>query len=282
MRCLIVSDIHGNLPALEAVLAAPQARGCTRVFSLGDHTGFGPQPRQVQQRLSTLDAVLLEGNHESRLHRLDEPEFSGYNWAPLRWTAEQLAGLPTSFPRDFRLGDVLMTHGTPGDPFHLIGEKEVPGVLAALPQGCRFLLSGHNHTPWCITSQGRTAVNPGSLGMREDGVGGRAPFAVLTVDEGPTRVETFQVAYSLAAVRRAYVESGCAAIAPEISRAAYLTMAEGRPLYVLQLLTHARRVASALGLTLGDRAAWAEADRTWPWPEAVSSPAYWAEGGAAV
>ena len=47
MRCLILTDIHGNLPALQAVLAAPEAAGCARIFSLGDHTGFGPQPRQV-------------------------------------------------------------------------------------------------------------------------------------------------------------------------------------------------------------------------------------------
>lgn len=276
MRCLILTDIHGNLPALRAVLATPQAAGCRRVFSLGDHTGFGPRPRQVHDLLASLGAVMLLGNHEARLRRMGEAAFAGYGWAPARWTARELAGAADDLPVDFRLADVLMTHGAPGDPFRLLSEAELPGVLGTLPEGCRLLLSGHYHTPWRVTAGGRTAVNPGSLGMREDGVGGRAPFAVLTVDEGPARVDVYDVAYDLADVRRDYIASGCAAIAPEISRAAFLTMAEGRPLYVLRFVTHARRTAERLGLSPDDPAAWAEADRAWPWPEPIPSDVYWA------
>lgn len=64
MRILFVTDIHGNLPALEAVLAHPAAQGADRIVSGGDHTGFGPCPREVTQRLLGLGAALLLGNHE--------------------------------------------------------------------------------------------------------------------------------------------------------------------------------------------------------------------------
>ena len=51
LKILLLTDIHGNLPALEAVLNTPQARSADRVVSAGDHTGFGPCPRQVTERL---------------------------------------------------------------------------------------------------------------------------------------------------------------------------------------------------------------------------------------
>ena len=89
MKILLLTDIHGNLPALEAVLNTPQARSADRVVSAGDHTGFGPCPRQVTERLRSLGAEILAGNHEERLPQADAPEFAGYNWSLLRWTREQ-------------------------------------------------------------------------------------------------------------------------------------------------------------------------------------------------
>ncbi|MGN0971456.1 MAG: metallophosphoesterase family protein, partial [Aristaeellaceae bacterium] len=73
MRCLIVSDIHGNLPALEAVLASPEAAACESIISLGDQVNFGPQSREVLQRLESLHAAMLLGNHEERFTRLEDP-----------------------------------------------------------------------------------------------------------------------------------------------------------------------------------------------------------------
>lgn len=104
LKILLLTDIHGNLPALEAVLNTPQARSADRVVSAGDHTGFGPCPRQVTERLRSLGAEILAGNHEERLPQADAPEFAGYNWSLLRWTREQLAGLPLAWPRTLAPG----------------------------------------------------------------------------------------------------------------------------------------------------------------------------------
>ena len=179
MRILLLTDIHGNLPALEAVLRHPAAQGLERIISTGDHTGFGPCPRQVTERLMAQGAVLLAGNHEERLPHALEPEFAGYNWTLLHWTRAQLSGLPLTWPRTYTLEDMLFAHGTPEDPNKLLEASEVPDLLAQLPEGVHWYFSGHNHAPWQVTAHGRQAVNPGSLGLLEDGVGGRAPFAAL-------------------------------------------------------------------------------------------------------
>ena len=165
MRCLIVSDVHGNLPALEAVLASPEAADCESIVSLGDQVNFGPQSREVLQRLESLHAAMLLGNHEERFTRLEDPALSGYNWALLHWTARQLEGVRFDLPTDMRLGPVLLTHGMPGEPYRLVWPGDLPGYLDALPEGVQLLLSGHHHIRWDVTHQGRRAVNPGSVGV---------------------------------------------------------------------------------------------------------------------
>lgn len=158
MKILLLTDIHGNLPALEAVLNTPQARSADRVVSAGDHTGFGPCPRQVTERLRSLGAEILAGNHEERLPQADAPEFAGYNWSLLRWTREQLAGLPLAWPRTLRLDNMLFAHGTPDNPNHLLYPDDLPALLAGLPEGVAWYFSGHNHHPWDVSAGGWRGV----------------------------------------------------------------------------------------------------------------------------
>ena len=270
MRTLIIADVHGNLPALEAVLASPQARSCQRIISLGDQVNFGPQPREVIQRLKELHTVMLLGNHEHRLLRASDAEFSGYNWNLQRWTAGQLEGVDLDFPTDLREGEIWYTHGTPGDPFHLIGEVEVPVQLDRLPQGVKYLFSGHNHRPWLVEHQGRTACNPGSLGMLEDNTGAVAPFVVMDDAGGRITLSRHTVPYDTAALARAYITTGCAASAPEMTRVVLHTMITGEYQGTLKLV----RFVSSLG-DLGDAEAWRLADAAWPWKEPLSTQAYW-------
>ncbi|MBQ3484336.1 MAG: metallophosphoesterase family protein [Clostridia bacterium] len=278
MPTLILTDIHGNLPALEAVLAHPAARRCTEIISLGDHVNFGPQSRAVHERLCSLDAVMLLGNHEERLTRPADAEFDGYNWRLMRWTARQLRGFDLHLPTDLRRGNVLFTHGTPGDPYHLVQPDEVPALLDTLPEGVTLLLSGHNHTPWDVARGGRRWVNPGSAGMRElipgtleTGSAGIAPFLVLE-DGEPTQ---HAARYSVADVARAYVETGACREAPELCRAVLHVMQTAQPQGALALIRHVSAIAARMGLTLGDEAAWKAADRTYPWAESMTSEEYW-------
>ena len=271
MPTLILADIHGNLPALEAVLRHPAAQKCADIVSLGDHVNFGPQSREVHERLTSLGAVMLLGNHEERLLRPADAEFDGYNWRLMRWTAQQMQGADLHLPMDLRRGRVLMTHGTPGEPYHLVQPTEVPGVLDSLPEDVVLLLSGHNHHRWDVSHGGRRAVNPGSVGMAEDGKGAVAPFLVL---EG-TEVVQYEAVYDVDEVLRAFVESGVHRLAPEMCRMVAHVMRTAEYQGVLKLVRHVSATAAAMDLTLGDEAAWKAADRTYPWAEAISSEEYW-------
>ena len=270
MRTLIIADIHGNFPALEAVLATPQAQECHRIISLGDQVNFGPQPREVMHRLTDLNTLMLRGNHEDRLLRVDAPEYAGYNWILQRWTMSQLQGIALDHPLDYAESGKLFTHGTPGDPFHLVQPEEVPALLDSLPTDVTHLFSGHNHHPWLVEHHGRTACNPGSLGMLEDGKGGAAPFVVMDEQDGRVTLTRHLVPYDTAALQRAFITTGCAAAAPEMTRIVLHTMLTGEYQAVLKMM----RFISTFG-DLGDYEAWCKADVAWPWREPLSTADYW-------
>ncbi len=279
MSTLVIADVHGNLPALEAVLAHPAAQKCTEIISLGDHVNFGPQSREVHDRLTALGAILLLGNHEERLLRPADSEFDGYNWRLMRWTAQQMQGVDLRLPTDLQRGNILFTHGTPGDPYHLVQPAEVPALLDTLPEGT-LLLSGHNHTPWDVTHNGRRAINPGSTGMHELAPGsaetiapGTAPFLVLDGEE----VTLHAAAYNVADVARAFIEAGASSIAPELARVVLHVMTTAEPQGALKLIRHVQKTAATMGLTLGDESAWKAADLTFPWAENIPSTEYWTQ-----
>lgn len=279
MSTLVIADVHGNLPALEAVLAHPAAQKCTEIISLGDHVNFGPQSREVHDRLTALGAILLLGNHEERLLRPADSEFDGYNWRLMRWTAQQMQGVDLRLPTDLQRGNILFTHGTPGDPYHLVQPAEVPALLDTLPEGT-LLLSGHNHTPWDVTHNGRRAINPGSTGMHELAPGsaetippGTAPFLVLDGEE----VTLHAAAYNVADVARAFIEAGASSIAPELARVVLHVMTTAESQGALKLIRHVQKTAATMGLTLGDESAWKAADLTFPWTEAIPSTEYWTQ-----
>ncbi len=270
MSTLILADVHGNLPALEAVLAHPAAQRCSDIVSLGDHVNFGPESRAVHERLTSLGAAMLLGNHEERLTRPADAEFDGYNWRLMRWTARQMAGIDLNLPTDLQRGNVLFTHGTPGDPYHLVYKSDLPALLETLPEGT-LLLSGHNHHRWDVTHHGRRAFNPGSVGLAEDGRGAVAPFAVL--DGGD--ITQYEAPYDLRATLRAFMENALHRAAPEMCRMVVHVMQTAEYQGVLKLVRHVRETAENLGLTLGDEAAWKAADLTYPWPEHIPSEEYW-------
>ena len=277
MPTLVLTDIHGNLPALEAVLAHPAASKCTEIISLGDHVNFGPQSRAVHERLAALGAVMLLGNHEERLLHPEDAQFDGYNWELMRFTAAQMRGIDLHLPTDLRRGKVLFTHGTPGEPYHLVQPWEVPALLDTLPEGV-LLLSGHNHTPWDVTHHGRRAVNPGSLGMRElvpgSAEAGEAGVVCFCVLDGEALTH-HTARYDVDEVARAYIETGAARVSPEMTRVVLHVMRTAEPQGALKLIRHVSSVAASMGVDMGDKAAWQAADRTYPWAENMTSEEYW-------
>lgn len=171
MRLGLISDLHANLVALDAVLADLDRRGVHRIVCLGDIVDLGPQPREVIARLQERGIACVRGNHDP----LDEHPSMPLLRAIERWTADQLPthtrawleSLPTSLQLDLAGASVLCVHGSPRDDTDQLLDETPREELSAWCAGHRFdvLVAGHTHVQTVRQLDHRLLVNVGSVGM---------------------------------------------------------------------------------------------------------------------
>jgi predicted phosphodiesterase len=185
MRVAVLSDIHGHLPALEAVLTEVDRAGVDRVVLTGD-IASGPMPVPTLRRLLALGdrAVWVRGNGERELYDPPaDPPDPIVPWAAAQLTddlRDHLRGLPLTVTLDVDgLGPTLFCHATPTDDeqFVLVDTRleRWAEVLAGVTE--QTVVLGHTHMPFVRVAHRRLVVNPGSVGMPY-GRGG-AHWAVL-------------------------------------------------------------------------------------------------------
>ncbi|MEP6852105.1 MAG: metallophosphoesterase family protein [bacterium] len=176
----VLSDIHGVLPVLEAVLAEPLVATADRVVVTGDHAA-GPQPVAVLDLLATLGerAVLVRGNADRELVAMARGTFVGDPPDPISpWAAAQLGPalvrLLDDLPHPVTLeldgfGPVLFCHGSPRDDDEVLLVDTPPQrwieAFANLPVAVRTVVCGHTHMEFVRLVDRRLVVNPGSVGM---------------------------------------------------------------------------------------------------------------------
>jgi len=177
MRLAALSDIHGNLPALEAVLADIGRRGVDRIVNLGDLVSGPLWPRETAARLMPLALPTVRGNHERQLSEL-APSAMGASdaYAHAQLTPAQRRWL-AALPPTLSLPHALLCHGTPHDDLcWLLDELAPPRLRAADAQRVRerlgdapqaaLVLCGHSHLPRTLRlDDGRLLCNPGSVGL---------------------------------------------------------------------------------------------------------------------
>jgi predicted phosphodiesterase len=232
MRYALLADVHANLPALEAVLAAFRQRGVDRYICAGDVIGYGPHPWECIDAVRALDPLWVLGNHELiLLGRLPAGTAAPIAQRALEWTRTVLPPeappLLDSLPLTASTGDgIVVTHASLRDTCTRIH----PGPLAAdelarfeqrHPDG-RWLVLGHTHRamlgnesgmmPWggrhCrqrLQPAARYIVNPGSVGQSR-GFTSRARAALL--DTTTPAIELLDVAYDARRVRRDLAAAG--------------------------------------------------------------------------
>jgi len=178
MTIAAISDIHGNLIALEAVLADIQANGADLIVNLGDTVSGALQPRETAQRLIPLGLPTIKGNHERQL-LVGDPARMGQsdsfaNKTLLPNQRKWLADLPeTLWPQK----DIFMVHGSPrSDMEYMLETVTEAGCRAATmveiaervgDVEARLILCGHSHIPRAARlDDGRLIVNPGSVGLQ--------------------------------------------------------------------------------------------------------------------
>ncbi|MEW2443430.1 metallophosphoesterase family protein [Micromonospora marina] len=182
-RVAVLSDIHGVLPALEAVLAEPDVAAADLIVLTGD-LAAGPQPVEVLDRLAALGdrACWVGGNADRELvqARAGEPSaIEVSNWAAGQLRDDQvarLAALPLSVTLPVTgLGDVLFCHATPRDDEEVVlvdsRLDRWAEVFAGLPAEVGTVVCGHTHMPFTRLVDRRLVVNPGSVGMPYGGTG---------------------------------------------------------------------------------------------------------------
>lgn len=213
----LLYDVHGNLAALDAVLADAADAGASRYVLGGDYALFGPQPRETVERLQRLEAIWIRGNGERWSARPDEaPEDEVVQSAIAACRDElgegrvaELARLPATVRR----GGTLVCHGSPSSdvrsflPEPADDEQELLAGVTA-----QRLVFGHTHLPFMRDgASGVELVNPGSVGMPFD----RDPRAAYALVHDDGAVEHRRVDYdhgaAAAAVRdrfdRAFAET---------------------------------------------------------------------------
>jgi diadenosine tetraphosphatase ApaH/serine/threonine PP2A family protein phosphatase len=227
MRVAVLSDIHSNLIALDAVLR--HAGEVDAIWHLGDVVGYGPEPDAVVARLAERDATGVRGNHDAAAIGGSEIEwFNADARAAAEWTRRTISTSTQRWLADLpirRVADGLsLVHGSPRDPLR---EYVTDGAVAAANldlQETDHAFHGHTHVPvaWLATSDGvalirgretegielgsqRTLTNPGSVGQPRDG-DPRAAYLVL--DTEARTVTWHRVEYDIESVRRAIRAAG--------------------------------------------------------------------------
>ncbi|WP_344248879.1 metallophosphoesterase family protein [Isoptericola hypogeus] len=210
----VLSDIHGVLPVLEAVLAEPDVRDAELLVVTGDHAA-GPQPREVLDRLRSLGdrAVLVRGNADRELVAHARGEDAAVPDPVVPWAAAQLrpddVELLASLPHPVELrvrgfGRVVCCHGTPRDDEEVVlvdsSLERWAEVLGGLDDDVAAVVMGHTHMPFVRLVDRRLCVNPGSVGMPY-GRAGRS-WALLRDGQVELRHTPVDVEAAVAAVAR--------------------------------------------------------------------------------
>lgn len=297
MRFAVLADIHGNLPALEAVLEDVQPFHLDGMIVLGDIASRGPFPLETLQLVQSAAAHVIRGNVDEYLLDLERrcskgEVVDGYRSAIDRWTYARIgqAGLEM-----FRSMPSQMVF-SPQDavPLRLVhGSAEKMNEWIILPQTLdwftrtgivlsgfsspslshwfrniseKYLACGHSHIPWLVEQNGYKAFNPGSAGMaiNEDN---RAQYALLSWNRRAWQVQFRALKYDVARTARAYQTSGLLESCGGFARAFLYTILSGCNVLGFYLL-HANRLAVEKGYADYDdlpEECWVEVEKTFDW-----------------
>jgi len=260
MRLAVLADIHGNLPALEAVLADLQQFPVHGILVAGDMVA-GPNPVEVMQRLQQLNCWMVRGNNENYLLRFDSgdaPEcwYTSRQWAFIRWNYEQtdkdtletIRALPEQRVISLPGKDpIRVVHGSPRDSNeHLYPAYDDSLLKIALEDTSEpVLVCGHTHIPWQERRDGCLIFNPGAVSFPLNGEKG-AQYVILDWQDGKWEVEFRSVDYELDLVQKAFAKSGLLKHGGAFTRCYLLDILHGTDI-TRKFLNHAYHMAAVAG-----------------------------------
>jgi putative phosphoesterase len=224
-RVAVITDVHGNLPALEAALARVDGLGIESVYCGGDLVGYGPHPNEVCRLIEERGIPTIYGNYDYAIGRDLEDCGCAYvdqhdrelGQRSIEWTLERtdecskafMRGLP--FDLRFELGSerVRLVHGSPRKVNEYLFADKPARTFERIAAGaaCDVLVFGHTHQPWVAEYGGVLFVNCGSVGKPKDG-DPRAAFALLETDGERVTARIERVEYDAEGVARQVARAG--------------------------------------------------------------------------
>lgn len=185
MKVAILSDIHGNLDALNAVLHSVDSKGIEILLVAGDSVGYYYESRQVIKRLSTYHCIAIQGNHERLLldvHKGINTETirkkygSSYEMALKEFTTKELRNLellPQKVLVEINGKKIIICHGSPWEADQYIYPSDYEKVKDKIfREQADLLIFGHTHYPLLWAQGDQQVVNPGSVGQARDKIAG--------------------------------------------------------------------------------------------------------------
>jgi len=228
MKYAIISDIHGNLEALNTVLKDADARGCEKIICGGDVVGYNANPKECMDIVRGLDIPCVMGNHDEYIGQdCDLSAFNPVAAEAVIWTREQLSDEDRQWLRDLRYVRLVdhfsIVHGTMDSPRYWGYVQDVADAAASFTyQSTALCFHGHTHVPVVFVDDGvsiehatftnlklepgsRYFINVGSVGQPRDG-DPRASYCIY--DSEAESVELFRLPYDIEAAQQKIRDAG--------------------------------------------------------------------------
>lgn len=230
MRYILISDIHGNLEALQAVLEFIRKLEPCQLYCLGDVVGYGADPQSCLTTLQDESNLILAGNHDLAVAGVITSEsFNRMASEVVQWTRraldeEHLEAL-SELPLVYIDGDYLFTHASPINPMEFPYIRTLDDVAEVFSSiGQRFCFVGHTHLPVLVTKNGRTGaleilrenrvsiksgyryfINAGSAGQPRDS---NPDACVVVLDEESETIEFLRIPYDISLCQNKILSEG--------------------------------------------------------------------------
>jgi predicted phosphodiesterase len=227
MRFAILSDIHSNLEAFEAVLADARARECTQFVCLGDVVGYNANPHECVERVREMDCPVVKGNHDEQASLIESSrDFNELAEHAIEWTRDNLTEEDKEWLRGMRLQrqvrDFTIVHATLDTPAQWgYVFNNLDAAASFTYQHTAVCFFGHTHVPMAfIRDEGikrvrieqlpidmtkKYFINTGSVGQPRD-ADWRAAYCIYYLDKNV--VEQRRVKYDLATAQKKIIKAG--------------------------------------------------------------------------